>query len=244
LQKRIDDAIAVCVQKLEKAQNTNGSYVDGGWAPVLQSAMATNALERASASGYTVDVTKLRNAKNYQRKNIDAVSGTVKAEDAAGISLYAIASSQRASAEEARRVRELLDGVIPIVWDEVPVEELEEHLETRGVGKDEAQVLAEAYVVNRSANTQLQDDGILSGFGNNGGEEFLSYMMTSESMVSTSATDWDQWHAKVTNLLSSIQNQNGSWSGHHCITSPVFCTAAVVLALTADRDPVREAAGN
>jgi hypothetical protein len=36
--------------------------------------------------------------------------------------------------------------------------------------------------------------------------------------------------------LQKIQNSDGSWSGHHCITSPVFCTAAVVQCLTTDRD--------
>ena len=36
--------------------------------------------------------------------------------------------------------------------------------------------------------------------------------------------------------LKKVQNKDGSWSGHHCITSPVFCTAAVVQCLTTDRD--------
>jgi hypothetical protein len=36
--------------------------------------------------------------------------------------------------------------------------------------------------------------------------------------------------------LQKIQNTDGSWSGHHCITSPVFCTSAVLLTLAADRD--------
>jgi hypothetical protein len=36
--------------------------------------------------------------------------------------------------------------------------------------------------------------------------------------------------------LQKIQNANGSWTGLHCITSPVFCTAAVVQCLTTDRD--------
>ena len=36
--------------------------------------------------------------------------------------------------------------------------------------------------------------------------------------------------------LQKVQNGDGSWSGHHCITSPVFCTAAVVQCLTTDRD--------
>ncbi len=36
--------------------------------------------------------------------------------------------------------------------------------------------------------------------------------------------------------LEKIQDPRGSWSGQHCITSPVFCTAAVVQCLTTDRD--------
>jgi hypothetical protein len=240
--KRIDAAMTICVRKLEEGQNADGSAAAGGWAPVLQSAMATSALEKASAGGYNVDGAKLNNAKAYQRTNVDVAAGSVTSKDAAGVSLYALASTQRASVEEARRVREVMDGDQSVVLDDVVMEDLEKHLQRNGVPKGEAGILAEAFVVNRSANEQLRDDNILRGFGNNGGEEFLSFMMTSESMVSTGAQEWDQWYAKMTNLLSSIQNMDGSWSGHHCITSPVFCTAAVVLAMTADRDAIGTAA--
>ncbi|NJL15318.1 MAG: hypothetical protein HC913_21490 [Microscillaceae bacterium] len=61
-------------------------------------------------------------------------------------------------------------------------------------------------------------------------------MMTSESLVITGGEAWEKWQAKMHNLLQSIQNQDGSWNGHHCITSPVFCTAACILALTAEND--------
>lgn len=77
---------------------------------------------------------------------------------------------------------------------------------------------------------------MLSGFGNNGGEEYMSHMMTSESMVITGSSEWNDWYGKMAGRFEKIQNSNGSWSGHHCITSPVFCTAAVILSLTADRD--------
>lgn len=234
LVKRIDKAMAICVKKLEEGQNADGSMADGGWAPVLQSAMATSALEGASANGYVVDGLKLMSAKAYQRTNVNP-SGAVTASDAAGVSLYALASTQRASVEEARRVREVLNEDSSIQWDKVDDAELVKHLEKKGIAKDEADMLADAYVVNRAANEQLKNDDVLTGFGNNGGEEFLSFMMTSESMVSTGANEWDQWHSKMSNLLSSIQNNDGSWSGHHCITSPVFCTAAVIMTMTADR---------
>jgi hypothetical protein len=39
----------------------------------------------------------------------------------------------------------------------------------------------------------------------------------------------------MSNRLERVQNADGSWSGHHCITSPVFSTAAVLMTLTADR---------
>jgi hypothetical protein len=138
-------------------------------------------------------------------------------------------------------VRDLLESDKSIRLDKIGASDLEIQLEKKGMTREEAEVFAEAYVVNRAANERLQDDSVLSGFGNNGGEEFLSYMMTSESMAHTGNTEWDLWHNKMTNLLSSVQNPNGCWSGHHCITSPVFCTAAVVLTMTADRDVVASA---
>lgn len=80
------------------------------------------------------------------------------------------------------------------------------------------------------------DEALLAGFGNNGGEEFLSYMLASESMVILGEKDWNQWYDRMSGRLSKVQNPDGSWSGHHCITSPVFCTAAVVQTMTADHD--------
>jgi hypothetical protein len=34
----------------------------------------------------------------------------------------------------------------------------------------------------------------------------------------------------------SIQEKNGNWQGHHCITSPVFCTATCLLILSVNND--------
>ena len=95
--------------------------------------------------------------------------------------------------------------------------------------------MTEAYRKNAAANKMMQDEQVLSGFGNNGGEEYLSYMMTSESLAGVGGEDWESWYKKMNTRLSKVQNPDGSWSGHHCITSPVFCTAAVILTMTADR---------
>jgi hypothetical protein len=96
--------------------------------------------------------------------------------------------------------------------------------------------LADAYDQNRAQIERLSDEQLLAGFGNNGGEEFLSYLMTSETLVIAGGEKFHQWQDKMQGRLAKIQNSDGSWSGHHCITSPVFCTAAVVQCLTADQD--------
>ncbi len=243
LHKRTQKALEKCISKIQKSQHKDGSWNDRGWAPVLQSAMANNALEVSDAAGVKVDKETLRRSREYQRKNVTA-SGDIAVEKAAGIKLYAASSSQRATAEESKKVkRALRDNKTFQQIEKEPetpappaVEEVVVLLEEEGFDKDDAYELASSYVINKSATKQMQSDAILSGFGNNGGEEFLSYMMASESLVGDeNDEEWDKWHQKMSDRLSKIQNGNGSWSGHHCITSPVFCTAAVIMTLTADR---------
>jgi hypothetical protein len=85
---------------------------------------------------------------------------------------------------------------------------------------------------------RLEDPGFIRGFGNNGGEEFLSYMLVSEALVAKGGAEWKKWDDAITKLIDGVQNQDGSWSGQHCITGRTFCTAAALLVLMADRTPV------
>jgi hypothetical protein len=85
---------------------------------------------------------------------------------------------------------------------------------------------------------RLGDDAFVRGFGNNGGEEFLSYMLIAESLVVKGGAEWTKWDQQVTALVNQVQNDDGSWTGHHCITGRTFCTAAALLVLMADRAPV------
>ena len=41
----------------------------------------------------------------------------------------------------------------------------------------------------------------------------------------------------MTENLERVQNADGCWSGHHCITGRTFCTATALLVLMADRAP-------
>ncbi len=234
----VDRALAKCIKKLQQGQQQDGSWGQGGgWAPVLQSSMATNSLELAQAAGFTVDQDKLDNAKKYQRDNFDADTGRAKGDAAAGVELYSFAGSQRANASEARAADELVKDAKASGKVAPTAPMTTETLVAAGARPEAARGMADAYKQNESqVNRVLGDEGLLTGFGNNGGEEYLSYMLTSESMVITGGERWTQWNDKIHERLAKIQNADGSYSGQHCITSPVFCTAAVVQCLTADRD--------
>ena len=104
--------------------------------------------------------------------------------------------------------------------------------------------LKEAEKVNDKVQADLaksvKDDRFVAGFGNNGGEEFLSFMNISEALLLKGGKDWEDWDAKMVKGLEKAQDKEGSWQGHHCITGKTFCTAGALLVLMADRTPFAE----
>lgn len=236
LAERVTKALDKALRKLQGGQGQDGSWNDQAWAPVLQSSVANSALEMAQAAGRDVDAKALDKSRAYQKGNVDAKKGTVVAEKAAGVSLYALAGNQRATAQEAGEAQRRLDAARAqkLVPADAPMSV--DNLMKAGKPRAEAETLMEAYAQNETTKRLLKDDKVLAGFGNNGGEEFLSYMMSSEALVVTESKEWDEWYTAMSRRLAKVQNPDGSWSGHHCITSPVFSTAAVVMTLTADRD--------
>lgn len=230
LKRRTEAALDKCLLKIQRGQSADGSWSDAGWAGVLQSAMANSALEAGVRAGRDVDEDVLNRSREYQENNVrmrPSGEASMDASAGAGVALYSATSSQRATAQQAREAEEVVGENQPVTVGT---------LRQAGKSEADAEELYDAYQRNQATNEMLEGDDIWTGFGNNGGEEFLSYLMTSESKVISGGEAWDRWHARLSNLFGSIQNQDGSWSGHHCITSPVFCTAAVILALTADRD--------
>src|SRR5690606_37749456 len=108
------------------------------------------------------------------------------------------------------------------------------------------QVIGQAREAQQSAAEgiieKLDNEQFVAGFGNNGGEEFLSYMNISETLVEQGGAEWERWDASISKRLADVQNGDGSWSGHHCITGRTFCTATALLTLLADRAPSQLAA--
>ncbi|NJL15319.1 MAG: hypothetical protein HC913_21495, partial [Microscillaceae bacterium] len=164
LKNRLSAAIDKCLHKIQKSQSEDGSITGGGWAPVLQSAMANNAMEMAQDQGYKIDETKLKKSQEYQRDNV-ATSGDIRTERGAGVALYSVASTQRSTAKQARRAQELVekarqDGVLA---PNAPIDA--ENLRKLNLSDEEAKTLSEAYRQNEITVNQMQDEQILTGFG-------------------------------------------------------------------------------
>lgn len=235
LKQRVMTNLNTCVSKIQQAQSKDGSINGSGWAGVLQSGLANNALESAEHSGAKVDKDALDRSREYQKGNFNTKTGDVKTEKGAGIVLYSVSGSVRASAKEAREVEKKLKEAKK--FKKVPNAPLTvDDLEDIGYSKDEARKAATSYNVYQSAKKKAQEDGVTSGFGNNGGEEFISFLQTGESMIINKDMEWHTWYDKTADKLVKIQNQDGSWNGHHCITSPVFCTATCLLVLSVNND--------
>lgn len=233
---RILEAMNTCAAIIQRAQNSDGSMQGDGWAGVLQSSFAASALESAQAQGAAVDQEALKRARDSQKANYDASTGEVATERAAGITLYAVSGSTRNAAKEARAADEAiekarkagkLDASAPVSVD---------NLQEAGLSRNEAEQLNTAHQVYNAAKVKAQDERVLAGFGNNGGEEFLSFLQTGESLVIAKDHGWRNWYGATTDRLIGIQNADGSWQGHHCITSPVFCTATSLLILSINND--------
>ncbi len=234
--KRLERCLDICVSKIQDGTDEYGKQRGAGWAGVLQSSMANSALESAQAVGVIVDAKILEKTKNYNEQNFDEKTGSVKTEDGAGIMLYAVSGSVRASSKDARKAKEILaeakvNGKLN-KNDKITVE----NLQKSGLSESEALKYSTSYNVYQSAKTTAQREDVLDGFGNNGGEEFLSFLQTGESLVVNQDKDWKKWYDNMSGRILKIQNEDGSWNGHHCITSPVFCTATSLMLLTVEND--------
>ena len=234
--KRVKKCLDICVNKIQNATGTDGRVKGAGWAGVLQSGLATSALESAESVGAELDEVVVTAQKQYLKDNYDEESNSVKTTDGAGIILYSVSNSARGSAKDARKARELVvkakkEGKLK-EGDKVTVENLKDI----GVSEDKAIAYASSYNVYNASKMQAQRNDVMSGFGNNGGEEFLSFLQTGESMVVNDDEDWRTWYDDMSGRLMTIQNEDGSWNGHHCITSPVFCTATSLLILSIEND--------
>jgi hypothetical protein len=84
---------------------------------------------------------------------------------------------------------------------------------------------------------QLGNARFVTGFGSIGGEEFFSYLNISDSLRRTGGPEWATWNTDIKTKIVKMQNEDGTWAGHHCITGRVAVTSAAILTLLSDREP-------
>ncbi len=158
----------------------------------------------------------------------------------AGVDLYYVASN-------ASRIYDL--GNTTVVMEQRArnvLKDLDATEEAVAQAKRELKTIDDVRLAQKAAVdglvTRLDDKNFVAGFGNKGGEEFLSYMNIAEMLAVKGGPEWEKWNNSISDNLGRVQNQDGSWSGQHCITGRTFCTSAALLTLMADRAPVPLAA--
>jgi hypothetical protein len=233
---RLDAALKKVLRKVEHNQRDNGSWDDQGWAPVLSQALAAKGLNRAAQGGATVSKQVL------ERVEAQAKTGQMSVRGSAGVGLYGDAAksanirddaeTKRAKASELKAKAK--QGPKPMAQSpDVPTKAQIDAAEAEAAAASKAALDSE-----RALTARLSDQSFIAGFGNNGGEEYLSYLLISETLVQGGGAEWERWDAAITQLVGKVQNEDGSWVGQHCITGRTFCTAAALLVLLGDRAPV------
>jgi Prenyltransferase and squalene oxidase repeat len=255
-EKATDLALHKVLGKIERHQKQDGGFDGQGWAPILAQAMCGKGINRARQAGARVsDVTLARaetGARAAFRSSTPATAGGpgLRATYAsrgmggmmgggmggsAGVELYSRAASVGVLSDSVNTnkvVAEKLRDKAANSKDEKERAQAKKQL-AEIVDAEKVQNQAQAAVVAR-----LGDKQFVAGFGSNGGEEFLSYMNIAESLVVKGGDEWKRWDSEMTENLNRVQNGDGSWSGHHCITGRTFCTSTALLVLMADRTPV------
>lgn len=254
---RVRVSLQKCVAKIEKAQLKDGSWnMAGGWAPILGTSMASQSIYIAQSKGAVNAPMAMARVKDYTVQSGSQAASTVTVSAAArpvmasspagagvvtgsgggigsgsgggyGTPLGRIAPpSAVASISMAGSVSAASAGV-PLYKK---AQELEELSRTDKDRRENAKQIADI-------TGQLSDQRFITGFGSIGGEEFFSYLNISESLHRVGGPEWKKWNSEMTTKLLAMQNADGTWAGHHCITGRVAVTSAAILLLRADHEP-------
>ncbi len=262
--QRLELALAKVVAKIETHQQTDGTFAGNhGWASVLSQGLCSKFLNRAAQQKVAIDARVLERDFHQSLASLDEKPAAKSLETAmpremisarpggrpevrvlvgaaagdAGIELYRQATnvgrinhfydSNRPAEQAAEQV--LASASASDHAKDAARRELARVAQVRGVQQDAVGGIIE----------KLSDERFVAGFGNNGGEEFLSYMNISETLVQQRGEKWETWDKSISARLARVQNGDGSWSGQHCITGRTFCTSASLLTLLADRAPLQ-----
>jgi hypothetical protein len=258
---RVRQGLQKCVAKIEKNQLKDGSWnIAGGWAPVLGTSMASQSLAIAQPKGAADAQVALAGVEFYAKKQftppisagpgsgagmgsgygggVGSGSGTGMGTGSGAGYGPAVSSAPMggvpatpSATTESVAVFSAVSAGVPLYQSAQQLEQLTRTAQDRQDNADQISVISGA----------LSNQAFVSGFGSIGGEEFFSWLNISESLRRTGGEPWQKWNTDMKAKLLKLQNEDGTWAGHHCITGRVAVTSAAILVLTADRQPAPDA---
>jgi hypothetical protein len=260
--RRVNDALARTLKKIEANQQKDGRWANAGWAPVLAQGEAAKSINVAVQNGGVLDEKTRAGAEQVARQEFALSEKHGVADAGAG------AAGPGALTESGSATMSFRGGVtagnagVELYSRAAQVAALQASANSNAILRSRYQIIAAAPTTAPAARAEatamlqrfadndkdlfncqnviierLKDKQFVAGFGSNGGEEFLSYLNIGESLVLKGGDAWTTWDKAITENLNRIQNDDGSWSGQHCITGRTFCTAAALMVLTVDRAP-------
>jgi hypothetical protein len=233
---RVRKNLEKCVAKVEKNQLKDGSWnIAGGWAPILGTSLASQSLYVANGKGVPVQQMAMDRVEAYSQVTAAApppaavpggafggVGGGSGGGIGAGVaSTRAMVSMGAVSAEVSAA-----SAGVSLYKRAQELEQLSRTAEDRKKNGKEIHAI----------EAQLADPRFVTGFGSVGGEEFFSYLNISDSLRRAGGPEWERWNSDMKAKILKMQNEDGTWAGHHCITGRVAVTSAAVLMLVADRE--------
>lgn len=244
-EKRREFLLDKVVAKIQKHQKEDGAFADNkGWASTLSQGICSKALNVAFAAGAKVDLAALERDHKQNAAGLDRASGVVVAGEVAdaGIEIYRYSAKLGGmtgfSVNNAGRRDGLEKKVADPTASKPEIEKAKEEL----AKIDEAD--ADQKVLLKQVAARANEQGFVAGFGNKGGEEFISYMSIGEALRVEGGEEWKKWDESMTKTIHGAQNEDGSWTGQHCITGRTFCTASALMVLMTDRAPAPTMAKN
>jgi hypothetical protein len=235
------------------------------WASVLSQGLAGKGLSRAAQAGNADAIMAFQVEEKRAKESFDQVAGAFKSSGAggetsvradsvagrpaagrapvaaaapaapsdAGVAIYGSSANLAALQEAVNNNERTKRDAKSVLGDDKAAPEAKQKAEKDLQRVEETEKLQDKAVA--AIVKQVERPEFVAGFGNNGGEEFLSFMNISETLLVRGGDEWKKWDKSVTDSVGKVQDKDGSWSGHHCITGKTFCTSAALLVLMADR---------
>ncbi|MDJ0521756.1 MAG: prenyltransferase/squalene oxidase repeat-containing protein [Planctomycetota bacterium] len=235
--RQVTAALREILPAIERLQAADGSWNHPGtWAPIHSTAYASQALWEAKKRGHKVTDEVLAKAERFTIRQLRATAR----------------AAQKAVDPKKLRKRRGRGGKPPVITpgpdgpDLGPVAVGSAGVVLYSLSQAAEQLTRTPDMRKRFTKQieqiadKVQSERVLKGLGSMGGEEFISYANINVALARMGGKVHTRWDRSMKSRLAEIQNRDGSWSGHHCITGRTAVTSLAVLTLTAERQVPRK----